>query len=182
MTPAQSADDGAWIQTWTGRVMHPVEPDPSEIEIDDIANALARQCRYGGHCLRFYSVAEHCVLLADYAAPEHAFCALMHDASEAYLIDIPRPLKPALVGYHAIEDRLMMMIAAKFDFRWPPAPEVKRLDAAIVTDERHQNMESNGIADRLWGATLPALGVTLQFWTPEIAAIEFLTRFHRLRS
>ena len=55
---------GGWLQTWSGRMFWPLDPRDDEVDICDIAHALAHQCRFGGHCRRFYSVAEHCVLLS----------------------------------------------------------------------------------------------------------------------
>jgi hypothetical protein len=65
------AERGDWIQTATGRPFWPIDPRPEDIDIEDIAHALSMLCRFGGHCLRFYSVAEHSVLLSQYVAPEH---------------------------------------------------------------------------------------------------------------
>lgn len=173
---------GNWMQTLTGRRFFPADPRAEDIDIRDIAGALARQCRYGGHCLRFYSVAEHCVLLAEKIAetsPGLAIDALLHDASEAYLVDIPRPVKPHIPGYAAVEYRLMGVIARKYGFRWPLADEVKTADLAILSDEREQNMAPMSVPPKLWGNTLPALGVTLRFWSTERAEALFLEAFEQ---
>lgn len=71
---------GDWIQTFTGRQFWPLDPQPDHIDIADIAHALAHDCRFGGHCRRFYSVAEHSVLLSRAVAPEFRLAALMHDS------------------------------------------------------------------------------------------------------
>jgi hypothetical protein len=84
---------GDWMQTFTGRAFYPLDPRPEDIDPVDIAHALSLICRYGGHSSRFYSVAEHCVLMSHAVAPEHALWALLHDATEAYLGDMIRPLK-----------------------------------------------------------------------------------------
>jgi uncharacterized protein len=87
------------MQTYTGLAFWPLDPRPDEIRLVDIAHALSKLCRYGGQCLSFYSVAEHSLLVAS-KAPDHLkLVALMHDASEAYLLDIPRPIKRHLAGY-----------------------------------------------------------------------------------
>jgi hypothetical protein len=86
------------IYTYTGRTIRPLEPDPDDICIDDIAHALSQQCRFTGHTRRFSSVAEHSVRVARMVEdidPELALEALLHDASEAYLSDIARPVKKA---------------------------------------------------------------------------------------
>ena len=167
-----------WIQTHSGKRFYPLNPTPSSIDINDIAAALSKQCRYAGHCLRFYSVAEHCVLMARAAKPAHQLAALMHDASEAYLVDIPSPLKPYLGGYKEMESDVMGVIAAKYDFSWPLPPEVKELDHRILADERSQNMSPMTDADSAeWGSELPPLGIDLQYWTPERGHREFITSF-----
>jgi hypothetical protein len=74
---------GDWMQTFTGRRFWPLDPRGEDVLIEDIAHALSLLTRYGGHCTRFYSVAEHSVLLARAATPENALWLLLHDASEA---------------------------------------------------------------------------------------------------
>lgn len=171
---------GGWIQTFTGRRFYPADPRPEDIDIRDIAGSLARQCRYAGHCLRFYSVAEHCVLLARHVAistPDLFLTTLLHDSSEAYLVDVPRPIKPQLTGYAALEDRLMRVIADKYRVKWPLPPMVKNADLAILSDERAQNMAPMNVGSDEWGNALPPLGVTLHLWSYEKAEDEFITAF-----
>lgn len=107
-----------WIQTWTGQKVYPLEPDADTIVIEDIAHALSQICRYAGHTERFYSVAEHSVLIAQHLVSprEWKLAALLHDASEAYLGDIPRPLKqlPEFEFYRTAEKRLQAAINEKF--------------------------------------------------------------------
>jgi hypothetical protein len=178
LTPARP-DRGDWMQTATGRAFYPLDPRPMEIHIEDIAAALSKLCRYGGHCKRFYSVAEHCVLMARAASPSVAFEALMHDASEAYLSDVIRPVKSSLPEYLAIERRLEAAIAERFDLVYPMPAEVKRLDNAILADECDQAMAT---PPQDWKLTEPPLGVCLQFWSPDKAEYEFLAMFRRLNS
>lgn len=168
---------GDWMQTATGRQFFPMDPRPEEIHIEDIAAALAKLCRFGGHSTRFYSVAEHCVLMSRVASPGVAFEALMHDASEAYLCDVIRPIKPFLSNYHDIELRLEAAIAKRFDLVYPMPAEVKRLDNAILADERDQAM---AIPPADWRLPEPPIGLTLQFWSPDRAEHEFMAAFTRL--
>lgn len=170
---------GDWMQTATGRQFWPLDPRADEIHIADIAAGLSKLCRYGGHCKRFYSVAEHSVLMA-HAAPDGLhLAALMHDASEAYLSDVIRPIKRHLTGYVAIEAALEKVIARRFCLQWPMPAAVKVLDERIVHDEKAQNMPPAPAVDPLTDATVPPLGVTIQFWTPEKAEFEFLAAFRR---
>ena len=167
-----------WIQTHSGKKFYPLNPTLSSIDIHDIAAALSKQCRYAGHCRKFYSVAEHCVLMARVATPEHKLAALMHDASEAYLVDIPSPIKPLLIGYKEMESDVMAAIAIKYGFSWPLPPEVKEIDHRILADERSQNMLPMADADAAeWGSELPPLGIALEYWNPEQGHKEFMTAF-----
>jgi len=168
---------GDWIQTAMGRQFWPMDPRPNEVFLDDIAHALSMLCRFGGHCQRFYSVAEHCVLLARAAPRPIKRWALLHDASEAYLVDVPRPLKPFLVGYDEAEAKIMRAVAVRFNLHLGLPDQVKALDRAILTDERLQNMAPEPVP---WSTDGDPLGVVLQFWNPERARAEFLREFEAL--
>jgi hypothetical protein len=128
---------GSWMQTYTGRQFYPLAALVEDIDPEDIAHALSLICRYGGHVDRFYSVAEHCVLMSHTVAPEHAAWALLHDATEAYVGDMVRPLKHHMPEYRDIEDRLMAVIAKRFGLASATMPaEVKDADNRILLTER----------------------------------------------
>ncbi|WIG52505.1 MAG: hypothetical protein OJF48_003424 [Afipia sp.] len=170
---------GDWMQTYTGRQYWPADPRASEVDIQDIAAALSKQTRYGGHCIWFYCVAEHCVLIARRLAElghprDVCFAALMHDASEAYLVDVPRPIKGRLGGYAEIENLNMLAIAERYGFLWPMPAIVKEADSRILLDEQAQNM---ALPPADWNVAGPPLGVRLKFWSPTIAAREFVSAF-----
>jgi hypothetical protein len=93
---------GDWIQTFTGKQFWPLDPRPDEVYIEDIAHALGNICRFNGHCLRFYSVAEHCFHVSHKVVPGLALMGLLHDAAEAYVCDVVRPVKPYLKEYKKI--------------------------------------------------------------------------------
>ena len=170
---------GDWMQTATGRAFYPLDPQPEEISIDDIAAALSKMCRYGGHTTRFYSVAEHCVHIASHpdCPDELRLTALLHDASEAYLSDVIRPIKPFLTNYTEIEQRLERVIAEKFGTIYPFPAIIKEMDTRILMDERDQAMAKPPQDWRLRGEPL---GVRLQFWTPQVAEWEFLGAFYNV--
>lgn len=170
---------GDWMLTYTGKAFYPMEPRATDVDISDIAHALAMLCRFGGHTQQFYSVAEHCVLMANAAQPELKLAALMHDASEAYLCDIIRPIKVHLPNYVAIEDKLMRVIADAFGFAWPLPPEIKVLDERMLGAERDQAVKFP--AGKAWSQwkQIDSLPVTLQFWSPDRARYEFLMAFER---
>lgn len=111
--PVQSVNDGIF-NTATGKLVNLYHPTEDMISLQDISGALSKICRFGGHTTRFYSVAQHSVLVA-------ALCkecpkeALMHDASEAYLGDVIKPLKVMLgAAYKDLEHNFENIIAQKF--------------------------------------------------------------------
>jgi hypothetical protein len=171
-------DRGAWIQTYTGRRFHYADPQPDEIHIEDIAHALGMLCRYAGHCRRFYSVAEHSVLVARcFASPELRMAGLLHDATEAYCVDVPRPLKQMLPAYQDYENRLWKVIAAKFGVADPLPTVVHLVDTKMQITERPQIFttpipwpKDNHIQ------SIP--GVKVMGWSPYEAKAEFLELFH----
>ena len=106
-----------WIQTYSGIAFFPMEPDPELILLPDIAHALSNQCRFSGHVRKFYSVAQHCVEVANLlkVQPPHIQLAgLLHDASEAYLVDLPKPLKRKMPDYVTVEKGMMEAISKRF--------------------------------------------------------------------
>lgn len=170
---------GDWMQTYTGRAFYPLAPAVDDIDPVDIAHALALLCRYGGHVRRFYSVAEHCVLMSRAVAPEHALWALLHDAGEAYLGDLIRPLKHAMPEYRTVEDQLMTVICDRFGIDHECPAEVKLADNQILRDERGALMAAPPMP---WLSIeqVPALGVSVQGWPPPIAERRYLTRLREL--
>lgn len=152
------------IRTFTGKYINIFEPDPSLIEIEDIAHALSHQCRFGGHLREFYSVAQHSYMCCDLVSvKEDKLAALMHDASEAYLLDIPTPIKKNLTNYYQVEDKLMKVIAKKFGFEWPLSNGVKVADSTMLHYEWDRIMiDPNGL---------------FTFQTPAVSKAEFLKRF-----
>jgi 5'-deoxynucleotidase YfbR-like HD superfamily hydrolase len=129
---------GDWMQTYNGRPFWPLDARPEDINIQDVAHALANTCRYGGHCLSYYSVAQHSVLVSRVCQPENALWGLLHDAPEAYLGDIPRPLKygPGFTVYREAEDRLTAVVAEKFGLAMPIPADVHWADEALLWTEK----------------------------------------------
>ena len=124
------------IRTYSGKYVNVFDPKPEMFCIEDIAHALSHQCRFGGHLPGFYSVADHslnCFFLI--TEKKHALAALMHDASEAYLLDIPRPIKQQLANYKEIEHNLMTVLAEVFGFEYPLHPDVKAVDERMLQYE-----------------------------------------------
>lgn len=152
------------IRTFTGIYMNVFEPTLEMICIEDIAHALSMQCRFGGHLPRFYSVAQHSFYCADSVSFKYYLQALMHDASEAYLMDIPRPIKGRLTNYKEIENKLMLLIAEKFGFEYPLSETVKWADERMLEWEWRHIMLSENITEP-------------DCWHPREAEIKFLQAY-----
>lgn len=110
-----------WIRTRTGKRFDPFDLDNADINIQDIGHSLSNLCRYNGHCAEFYSVAQHSVYVADYVKmlgldPIWQLAALLHDGSEAYLSDVPRPLKMSkhFVFYRELEQAVQERVHSRF--------------------------------------------------------------------
>lgn len=173
--------DEAWIQTISGKKFPLEEPDPSRIDIEDIAHALSLLCRFNGHCTKFYSVAEHSVHVSREIAPELALVGLLHDAAEAYLGDVPSPLKKELSQFSAFEHKMEVAIAERFGI--DPAlftdPELKRADAQLLIDEKAVLMVEE---TEPWPPYAPEVKDPdrIEAWAPEGAKEQFLARFNEL--
>lgn len=173
---------GNWMQTFTGRAFYPLDPRPEDIDPRDIAHALAMTCRYGGHVSRFYSVAEHCVLMSRAVPAEHALWALLHDAGEAYLSDVIRPIKrsPMMIEYRKAEDCLMRVICERFGLPDAMPDRVADADLRILLDERAALL---GPVPQPWADYLEQmepLGVWVEGWSPVDAERSYLKRLNEL--
>lgn len=174
---------GDWILTAGGRQFWPLDPRAEEVCIEDIAAALSLQCRYGGHCRWHYSVAQHSVYVSYQVPAQHALAGLLHDATEAYCVDVPRPLKASLHGYAEIEAGLWRVIAARFGLAEELPDCVHDADGAVLLAEKAQIMPPSPAdwAHQGRGLVAPtAAPVTIGYWTPEQARKAFLRRFHEL--
>lgn len=169
-----------WIQTYSGRQFWPLAPAPEDVFIEDIAHALSNICRYAGHCRSFYSVAQHSVLVALNCPPEHQLAGLLHDAAEAYIIDMPRPIKhdESMKAYREIEKNLEAVIFDKFGLPNPLPLIVKRIDDALLTTERRDLMATPPIP---WASCHEApLPEKIEPWSPEFAEKRFLYCYRSL--
>jgi 5'-deoxynucleotidase YfbR-like HD superfamily hydrolase len=167
--------------------VNPFDPDPAQLDADDIARALANLCRFGGHSRVFYSVAQHCVIVSRVIEErggdvEDAFAALMHDAGEAYLGDMPHPLKhrSALgAAFRDAEGRLEEAIRDRFAIK-PNVPEIKAVDRALLATERR------AFSAEVWHwpelEDVEPLDLELEPWSPDQAADEFAKRYAELEA
>lgn len=126
------------IRVFTGRLLDPLNPSPKDINIIDIAHALARMPRFAGHTKRFYSVAEHCLRCLQFVKSneKHGLEVLLHDASEAYLMDIPKPIKHRLPDYIHAEKKLENSIDIAFGLNSLfYKKKIKEIDNFVLQEE-----------------------------------------------
>lgn len=129
--PLHEADGlytGETIKTFTGKYINVFNPKPESIDIEDIAHALSYVCRFAGHTRYFYSVAQHSVEVMKMVKRENRLAALLHDATEAYMCDLPRPIKSRMNEYKKVEETLMRVIAERFEVAYPFDSEIKVAD------------------------------------------------------
>jgi hypothetical protein len=167
-----------WIQTYTGKPFWPLEPNLGEVDILDIAHSLSMQCRYAGHVKKFYSVAEHCVHISYAVSPENALWGLLHDATEAYMVDLPRPVKAFLPEYKKAEKYLEQIIMLHFGLPQHEPPEVKEMDTRILFNERAALLNTSVMDWTLTGDPIP--DIDIEAWQPDMAEKMYLMRFGQL--
>jgi len=124
-----------YIRTFTGTDFTVFDPKPEQIFIEDIAHALSQLCRYGGHCDPFYSVAQHSIIASYLIEPKFALDALCHDFSEAYIMDLLRPIKYQIPEFINIENKIYEVIAQKFNLTFPIPEEVHIIDNDMIKYE-----------------------------------------------
>lgn len=170
----------SWIQTFTIKKFFPLNPKIEDIDIFDIAHALSMQCRFSGHVNNFYSVAEHCVHVSNICDPQFAKHALLHDASEAYLVDIPKPLKESgqFENYKEAEFVLQSMVYRKFNLSEIEPKEVKQADLQMLSTEAY-NLFNRFHPDWVL-PTKPDINFNLSTLLPRDAERFFLERYYEL--
>lgn len=168
------------IQCRSGLYFDFLNPHQSNILVQDIAHALSMQCRFNGHTAHFYSVAEHSVHCSHIVPPEDAFVALMHDAAEAYIGDVAKPLKNILPDYKEVEERVERALFQQLGIQYPFPDSVKIADVEMLKLEQQYAMHSTDQWHDTYQVEIP--NVFLRFWSPTEARDQFLLRYEHLRS
>lgn len=175
------------IQLSNGKFFDFLNPDPSVISIEVVADSLSKLCRYTGHCSEYYSVAQHSVLVSHLVEPQHELQALLHDAAEAFLGDVASPLKALLPDYKALEVRVNAAVMQAFGLPEEIHPYVKDADVAALYLEHKRLMVGGGIWDEglfdsmMWPTIhLESIGSKLVFQPPAAARKLFLNRYKQL--
>ncbi len=165
------------IQVYSGGAAWPLDMAQTEIDIIDVAHALALKVRFTGHCTEDYKIAQHSCHVHDLVPVEDRREALLHDASEYVLPDVASPVKPRLEGFKALEKDVEMVIAKRFDLRFPFPPSIKMADNAMVLFERQKILKPAKYPWMVW--TVPGEPANIpgfEVWSWHRAKFEFLTR------
>lgn len=170
---------GPIIMLASGQYFDLEAPESSAFTIDDIAHALSQICRYTGHCREFYSVAQHSVLVSHAVPDEHALAGLMHDASEAFIGDVSKPLKMLLPDYKRIEDRVEHAVFARFGLPSKLPRCVKDADLVLLRTEQRDLMGADGHNWSFTEGVMP-LPDRIKPLAPSDAKMLFLSRFAEL--
>jgi len=179
-------EPGPFIQTLSGRRVNPLDAAPEDIDPADIARALANTSRFGGHSRAFYSVAQHSAIVCDLleqrggATPDELMAALLHDAAEAYLGDLPHPIKHRSdlgAAYRVAEKQLEAVINERFALP-ESSGRIKPLDRALLATERRTFSEVTWHWPELDGAE--ELDLAIEPWDSARALREFTGRYERI--
>lgn len=181
MTTRVPEPGGPWILTYTGRAFFPLDPRPEDVTATDVSHGLANKCRFNGQCSPFYSVAEHSCHVAFHLATKYGrasltLAGLLHDGSEAFLPDVPTPVKrdPAFAAYwNPIEARAQTAVYDAFgvpdDVR--DCPELHEADQVLLATEK-RDLCTQGPS---WGPMAEPLPQRIRPLLPEQAEIRFRT-------
>lgn len=170
-----------WMTTYSGLDFDIFNPSYKLISIVDIAHALSMICRFGGHTKKFYSVAQHSVLVSYICPPEYALEGLLHDATETYCGDLIRPIKVMMPNYQDMETGLHKAVNRAFGLRSNKKIKaiVKMADnIALITERR--DLKSNSLHVLAQDGALVALKQKIRPWSSGKSELEFLKRFEEL--
>lgn len=171
-----------WLKTYTGKSFYPALPDPELICIEDIAHALSNICRFAGHCRDFLSVSEHTqnvyLDIAQRTSDKDLWkTAFLHDATEAYVIDLPSPIKNMCENYREIERRVADAITERFNLKYPIDPHhpmIKESDIRVFKTERLELFDKPKIGEKDWCMGIRPADVKIRCLPPKEAKGSFL--------
>lgn len=167
-----------WIQTFSGKRFAPLNPQAASIDIKDIAHALSMQCRFNGHVLDFYSVAQHSVFVSYLCNKENRLYGLLHDSAEAYMCDLSSPLKRSgkFDNFKEVEKNIMKTICKVFHLSENEPHDVKEADLMMLYTEERELFNIHR-ADWTKGPDVP---FKIKPFLPQEAESLFLKRFYEL--
>lgn len=170
-----------WIKTYTGKKFYPLDPEVELIDIKDIAHSLSNQCRFTGHSKFFYSVCQHSIHVSNVVkmnggGHHDQMWGLLHDASEAYAVDLPSPVKNQVVGYADVERRIMSAVALAFGLPDKMPDIVKDADEIMLATEARDLM---GNPDD-WNITHRPVQWNIKKMDNETVSLAFIDLFNKL--
>ena len=168
---------GHFITTYSGKKFHYLDPQPDEIDIIDIAHQLSLTCRFAGACREFYSVAQHSYLMTNLVPDEYKLHALLHDASEAYMPDLPRPMKADLPKFKEMEATILWAIWDKYELLgFSPKGVIKEADNIMLATEAKELMANTDG----WAPLPEPSGIPIIPTSSRLAENLFLYHFNKL--
>ncbi len=182
MSPARSRP---FLLTASGVAFDLASPRPQDVVAEDVAHALSRLCRFGGHARTHYSVAQHSVLVSTLVPPALALAGLLHDAAEAYVGDVVSPVKRLLADFAQVEARVLSAVAQRFAVpAWAfDTPELAAADRAALLAERAALLPPS---PRPWGEDLAGSSASpvgrIVPWPADEARDRFLARLDALQA
>lgn len=176
MSDHTEAYTGKWIQTYTGKIIDFEAPRVDQINITDIAHGLSNVCRFSGQSSEFYSVAQHSLFVMSQVKNEFKLQALLHDATEAYMSDVPSPIKHLCPDYKHYELVLWSVIAKKFKISSELDKSVKEADIRMLATERQFVFNDN----MLWGPMddVKPYELKIEPWDQKYAEMLYLEAFY----
>lgn len=171
-------DKTRFMMLGNGERFYPFDPNPDVMDIEIIAHALSNMCRFSGQCKHFYSVAQHSVLCSLHVPEEDAFTALMHDATEAFIADIPKPLKVGLPQYEEAEEGVWRAVCERYGLPIDMPQSVKDVDRRAVMTEGDQLV--GGFDWQECYPELQMLPITICPATPGVSREMFIRRYDEL--
>ncbi len=172
----------SYVHTYSGLMVDPLDLQPEDVCIEDIAHHLANQCRWSGATKYHYSVAQHAVLCSQVIDKPFKWDALHHDDAEYILQDMAKPLKNDPYfgqAYRGAEARAEKVIGEVFGVTFPFVPEVKEVDILLLVTEARDLM--HGTKDWTYYTDIEPLKMEIKPWTPKRAEREFLARYEQLK-
>ena len=168
-----------YVSTFSGNRFYPLEPRIDRVAIEDIAHGLAYQCRFNGQTCEFYSVAQHSLVVASLVPPHMQLAALLHDAAEAYLGDMVKPLKVLLPEFAQIEDKVSLIIATTFGVDFSDYAPIKNADLVALATEKRDLMP-HSVERWTYLDDIRALPAPIVPMSPREAKLAFLDEYERL--